>query len=224
LTRDYQAKQKQFEANLTKLKLDHNWFTGNIPTWLEAFDKTGIQKQDQLKCLEIGSWQGLSAYFLLQHFPNAQLTCVDTWAGADEHQNAHATNQNVLNAIESAFDQNLASVSDRLTKFRGTSLSFFHAEKDTSIYDIIYIDGSHYSDDVIVDAVKSFELLRPGGLLIFDDYFWKYYDDPMENPAGAINAFYFLKHRYLKVISFNYQIVFQKLSNSPRHGEFPETH
>ena len=39
-------------------------------------------------------------------------------------------------------------------------------------YDIIYIDGSHATSDVLEDAVLSYRLLKPGGLLIFDDYHW----------------------------------------------------
>jgi predicted O-methyltransferase YrrM len=36
-------------------------------------------------------------------------------------------------------------------------------------YDLIYIDGSHFPADVLEDAVLSWRLLKPGGMLIFDD-------------------------------------------------------
>ena len=39
-------------------------------------------------------------------------------------------------------------------------------------FDIIYIDGSHAVNDVLEDAVLSFRLLKPEGILIFDDYRW----------------------------------------------------
>lgn len=38
------------------------------------------------------------------------------------------------------------------------------------IFDIIYIDASHMSKDVIGDALLSFPLLKVGGVMIFDDY------------------------------------------------------
>jgi predicted O-methyltransferase YrrM len=37
-------------------------------------------------------------------------------------------------------------------------------------YDVIDIDGSHAAPDVLEDAVQCWRLLKPGGLVIFDDY------------------------------------------------------
>ena len=39
-------------------------------------------------------------------------------------------------------------------------------------FDLIYIDGSHTAADVLTDAVLAFQLLRVGGVMIFDDYLW----------------------------------------------------
>jgi predicted O-methyltransferase YrrM len=39
-------------------------------------------------------------------------------------------------------------------------------------FDFIYIDGSHVAPDVLLDAAMSFALLKPGGILAFDDYDW----------------------------------------------------
>lgn len=40
-------------------------------------------------------------------------------------------------------------------------------------FDLVYIDGSHYSHDVLSDAVLSFPLLKVGGHMLFDDYLWR---------------------------------------------------
>jgi len=40
-------------------------------------------------------------------------------------------------------------------------------------FDIIYIDGSHATLDVLLDAVLCWRLLPSGGLLIFDDYWYR---------------------------------------------------
>ena len=37
-------------------------------------------------------------------------------------------------------------------------------------FDLIYIDGSHRRDDVMVDSLLAWSLLREGGFIIFDDY------------------------------------------------------
>ena len=38
------------------------------------------------------------------------------------------------------------------------------------MFDIIYIDGNHEPEYVLEDAVLSFRKLKPGGIIIFDDY------------------------------------------------------
>ena len=35
--------------------------------------------------------------------------------------------------------------------------------------DFIYVDGSHNGEDVIVDAIESFKILKKQGIMIFDD-------------------------------------------------------
>ncbi len=37
-------------------------------------------------------------------------------------------------------------------------------------YDLIYVDGSHEAEDVLVDAVMAWRLLKVAGMVIFDDY------------------------------------------------------
>lgn len=198
------------------LRLDNDWFTSNIPTWLMAFHKQSYDKKTELNCLEIGSWQGQSAVFLLSYFEKAQLTCVDTWDGADEHKSGHETNTQILSKIEKTFDANLSKYRDRLTKYKGTSYQYFNDNFEKDMFDLIYIDGSHHSDDVVVDAIKSFEMLKVNGLIIFDDYFWKYYAKTMDNPCGAINSFIRLRHSQLEVICFDYQLVIRKIATSIR--------
>lgn len=209
----HQQAQQAFKEKLSNLKLTNDWFSKNIPFWLDIFQKYQFASQKQVSALEIGSWEGLSSYFILHTLPNATLTCVDTWEGADEHQSGNAATQHTLNAIESAFDDNLAHFKDRLIKYKGTSYSYFHHHNQRNLFDLIYIDGSHHCDDVIVDAVKAFEMLNIGGILIFDDYFWQYYGHARENPAGAINAFLRMKKGSYRLVHVHYQLVIEKLSD-----------
>lgn len=39
-------------------------------------------------------------------------------------------------------------------------------------YDIVYIDGSHMAEDVYYDLMHTFPLVKPGGIVICDDYLW----------------------------------------------------
>ena len=212
----FKREQDSFRKFAKKLQLDNDWFTSNIPTWLMAFQKQSYSKTAELNCMEIGSWQGQSAVFLLSYFEKANLTCVDTWAGADEQKSGDATNHEILSKVEKIFDTNLSEYEDRLTKYKGTSYQYFNDCFERDKFDLIYIDGSHHSDDVLVDAIKSFEMLKVGGLMIFDDYFWKYYSRTIDNPSGAINAFMRLKCNQLEVTCFDYQLVVRKTNSSVR--------
>ncbi len=213
---EFKKLQKDFREKSKNLKIDNDWFTENIPTWLRAFQEAQLDSDQALKCLEIGSWQGLSAFFVLDVFPHAQITCVDTWEGGDEHKSFNASTPQILGGIEMCFDLNLKQFSDRTKKYKGTSRSYFNDQITSDGFDLIYVDGSHHCDDIMVDAVQSFEILKVGGLLIFDDYFWEYYDNEIDNPAGAINAFLRLKRHQLEIICFDYQLIIRKLRRSMR--------
>jgi len=169
LPRKYRTKSDAFEQTKLGLTLSNDWFSSNIPFWLFVIDKYGLQSGD-VKVLEIGSWEGLSSYFILYEMPSAHLTCVDTWEGADEHKDGTADSATIFSQIEQNFDKNLSSFSYRLSKHKGTSLSFFTKSNIRNHYDFVYIDGSHHCDDVLLDAIKSFEMLKVGGIMVFDDY------------------------------------------------------
>ena len=220
--KQYLDSMREFRINKAKLKLDNDWFTGSIPTWLRAIDLSNLRNRSEVRCLEVGSWQGLSAFFLLSELPHAQLVCVDTWEGADEHKESPAITTNILASVEATFDANLSKFKDRLIKFKGTSLSYYESNFEPNIYDLIYVDGSHHSDDVLVDAIKCFEMLAAGGLLIFDDYFWRYYSKEIDNPAGAINSFLRLKRHQLEIVCFDYQVIVRKVSGSVRWLNNPD--
>ena len=140
------------------------------------------------------------------------MTCVDTWEGADEHKSGDATTEKSLSSIENSFNKNLSIFKGRLIKYKGTSYSFFNNTTSKSVYDIIYIDGSHHCDDVIIDAVKGFQMLKVGGVMIFDDYMWQYYPNSINNPAAAINCFLKLKKGSYKVVRTYYQLIIKKTS------------
>jgi len=82
-------------------------------------------------------------------------------------------------------------------------------------FDFIYIDGSHQAPDVLADAVLSSVLIRKGGIIVFDDYFWRdrmSRNDCLRAPSVAIDAF---KQIYFKTFeavgSIDRQIIFKKI-------------
>jgi predicted O-methyltransferase YrrM len=56
-------------------------------------------------------------------------------------------------------------------------------------YDFIYIDGDHTAKVVAEDAEASWKLLKPSGILAFDDYRWGQDLPPHLTPKPAIDEF-----------------------------------
>lgn len=153
----------------------------------------------------------MSTIFLLNYFKNATITCVDSWL--DSYVEKYLPVSNKISKLESCFDSNTKLFSERINKYKGRSYDFYSKNSD-KIFDLIYVDGSHYCDDVIIDALKSFEILMPGGLMIFDDYVWNNTNDPLnEWTIGAINSFLRLKSGQYKIISVYSQLVISKNKN-----------
>jgi len=183
-----------------------DWTSRVVPYWLDAFKKTGLEPA---RVLEIGAWEGLTGRFLLATFPQAHITCVDTWEGGDGIAAGAG--------IEANFDANMAGFAGRVRKVKARSIEFLTRLDANELFDLIYVDGSHFADDVLIDALQGFEHLAPRGLMIFDDYLWSKYESAQDNPAAAINAFLRLKEGQYRVVSAYYQIIISKGGISLRH-------
>lgn len=161
-------------------------FTWNIQTW-ERF--LGHFEGRPVRILEVGSFEGMSACYLLWRLPEARITCIDTFGGSPEHLALGGD----VSALEAAFDRNVALIdSTRVRKLVGRSAAVLpNLISAAEEFDLIYIDASHFAIDVIVDAALAWKLLAPGGTLVFDDYDWSspLGEDPLLRPGPAIDAF-----------------------------------
>lgn len=146
-----------------------DWFSSNIPIWHQAV--VTLKGRTDLQLLEIGSYEGRSAIWLCENLlsQGGHLFCLDTWLGGIEHNAAG------MPAVEQRFLQNTTPhvQSGRLTPLKGFSSQILQHDPRVNRpnqFDFIYVDGSHETQDVLMDAVLSFERLKPGGVMIFDDY------------------------------------------------------
>lgn len=73
-------------------------------------------------------------------------------------------------------------------------------------FDVIYIDGDHDAVPVMRDTVLAWQLLRPGGLMIWDDRDWK---DPVYQVRTAVE--WFLPHVHHEPLEAEKQIWVRKL-------------
>jgi hypothetical protein len=63
---------------------------------------------------------------------------------------------------------------------------------------------------VLEDGILAFRLLRPGGIMIFDDYEWKPYPDPWMMPGMAIDSFLHVYERQYELLGKAYQVAIKK--------------
>jgi predicted O-methyltransferase YrrM len=114
-----------------------------------------------------------------------------------------------------------SGAADKVTTITGYSQIELRKLPLEQPFDIIYIDGSHARGDVLEDAVLSYRLLKPGGLLIFDDYRWAgcfatgTTDAPTDLPKPAIDAFLECFGPDFEVKQNSYQIILQKRPGTP---------
>lgn len=198
-----------------ELQFTTDWFSQHIPLlerWLLP-----LAGKPGLRFLEIGSWEGRSSCWFLERIlthPSSSLTCVDTFEGSREH-NLHR-NQRRAEGIERRFDHNIRATGaqERMVKCKGRSAEVLR-RLPLAYYDFIYIDASHIVLDVLRDGVLSWDLLKSGGLCLFDDYGLRLFRDPVDNPKAAIDAFLTTFRGELEVIEIGWQALVRKMDRSP---------
>ena len=175
-----------------------DWFTHNVPNFeacMQALDKREI-------FLEIGSYEGRSTCWLLEHglADDGDMYCIDPYAGLDDIYMRFVANVNEVKKADQYFQH-----------FRDYSYNTIcwmveDAPADPAQFDFIYIDGSHAPDAVLTDACLSWGLLRSGGVMLFDDYQY-----PHEPTKVGIDGFLEAFGGKYKTIVSNYQYGIQKL-------------
>lgn len=139
------------------------------------FDVRGLKTWDKLlknrkikTALEIGCYEGRASVFLLEKFPNLELTVIDQFfddvTTAPDYA-GYAPN------YEMRFDENTAPYSNRVTKWKGDSfLGLAWAIAANQTYDLIYVDGDHRTFPAARDCIMAWDMLNPGGIMIVDDF------------------------------------------------------
>jgi tetratricopeptide (TPR) repeat protein/capsular polysaccharide biosynthesis protein len=173
-----------------------DWFTHNIPIWKRHLQKlAGIP---EFKVVEIGSFQGMSACWLLDNIlthPTAQITCIDLY-------------------FQAQFKGNIAKtgVADQVIVLEGYSQELLVTLND-ECYDIAYIDGCHKPTSALQDAILSWRLVKVGGFMIFDDYEFTFPDSPEHDTKIGIDLFLEMFASQLELVHKGYQLIVKKTDN-----------
>ena len=133
----------------------------------------------------------------------SKLTCVDPWNGNVAHEAFDFSD------VEAAFDQQLEPFKDQLIKQKAYSDEWLMKNRSKQ-YDFIYIDGDHMPQAFMSDAILSWELLKPGGIMAIDDYEWQHPRGAKYNPKEAINLFISMYSEHIEVIEKGWQIWIRK--------------
>ncbi len=159
----------------------------------------------EVAILEIGSAKGRSAAAFLELLPLARITCIDIFTNA-EH--------------ERQFDSTMASFASRVEKIKSRSIPALDAlGVQSRAFEVIYVDGSHARDDALMDSLLAWPLLKPDGIIIWDDYVWEMGRLPAEDrPKDAVDLFLGLHADQLAVLERGYQVVAQR---TPKRQDQP---
>ena len=181
------------EEGRSRFTFQHDWFELIRTEWET---RTASLRGQQLRVLEIGAFEGGSTTWILDNLmshPASVMVTVDTFEGGMEHQQAcEDGDRYALASLENRFRLNVSKSRQaaklRVMKMRSDD-ALMELRRESSRFDLIYIDASHVAVDVLHDAVISWRMLEEGGRLIFDDYSWKGYMEECYNPRVAVESF-----------------------------------
>lgn len=163
-----------------------NWFGRYAAYWSELFASQGWRPDEPHTIIEIGSFEGRSALWMLENLlrhPASRIHCVDTFhdrESADSYW--HRFEANVLHSPHVG----------KVSVSAATSLDFLaRFVADGQLADFVYVDGSHRAAEVLEDLVLAFHATRPGGIIICDDYLkgTRTGELTLDTPKLAVDAF-----------------------------------
>ncbi len=189
-------------SNLSYAKYDFtsNWFHQALKeNWRKEFSHL---KTRPINYLEVGVWEGRSFFWVLENIAahkKSTMTAVDIFYDQ---------------VVEKRFRKNIKSSGEdkKISVIKGSSqkkLKFLKEE----FYDLIYIDGSHRGRDVLTDGILSWDLLKDGGTLVFDDYtteFDERYPLQLETWPAIDSFIQYFDNEIVNVVRKNEQIFLTK--------------
>lgn len=161
--------------------------------------------------LELGTYVGESAEVMLDHVfthPEARYHCVDHFRGSAEHVAAGDDGE-----LEKKARERLLRFAPRAQIFKSDTVEAMRGMYRNDRFDLIYVDADHHALSVLRDSMCAWDLLKPGGHLMWDDYGWRAMPDEADRPQPGIDAFLYFHQGLYKMLvppSAGVQVVVQK--------------
>jgi Methyltransferase domain len=185
-----------------------DWVWKNYSIWRRVLAPL---RGSPARIVEIGSFEGRSAVFFLKYLRQATIVCIDTFEGTPEEGYVYKLLEKQLPGIEARFDRNVAPFGNRVEKIKSRSVPALNGLiAQRRKFDLAYIDGGHRYEDVMADSVAVWEMLEPGGILIWDDYEWAPEFPPAERPQPAIDDFLRSHAGHYQLLAKGYQVIVQR--------------
>jgi predicted O-methyltransferase YrrM len=163
-----------------------------------------------VRYLEIGSFEGSSLAFVHTLLNgDVRITAIDAFM---DDSGKSDTN---WSATEATFLANVEAIgAGKVTRtLKGRSIDHLPKLIDADErFDLIFVDGSHMTLDVMSDAALAWRLLAPGGLMIFDDYWYRMeHAAQLYEPKRAVDAFIAMMAPELEVIDVAGQVFVRRI-------------
>ena len=146
-----------------------------IPGWFSfarTYDLAVANASDGATFVEVGSWKGLSAYYMAAKIRDSgkriRFCCVDHWLGSPEPRDDPDVRSG---SLYETFLRNVSDVRRFLEPIRMSSLEASRQFADGSCA-LVLIDAGHEYEDVSADIAAWRPKVAPGGMLAGDDYDW----------------------------------------------------
>lgn len=129
-----------------------------------------IELLDLPTILELGVWHGEFAKDILERNPSIKTYyMLDPWRTLDNWNKPFNIS---APEFEEAYETSLKNTNFAAQKrviLRGTTLEMIDQINDESL-DLIYIDGDHTLRGICIDLISVWPKLKPGGLIVGDDF------------------------------------------------------
>ena len=174
----------------------NSWFR-----WEDSWSKAlaGLADKPNLRYLEVGVYEGRSFLWAFENIlthPSSTGVAVDLFD---------------VEGLRNRFLKNVerAGISDRVETHAGYSNEVLRRFQNQT-FDIIYIDASHTAPNVMRDAILAWDLLKNGGVLIFDDYLHTRSFPTELKPEVSIDAFITAFRDELRVVHRGWQVIVER--------------
>ena len=171
-----------------------DWTTGNFTRWRRMLSPW---RDQPLRILEVGSWEGRSAVFFLRFFARSTIVCIDAF--------------NELPEIEGRFDRNLAPFGTRVEKIKSVSFPALEALRAAGrTFDLVYIDAHHFYEPVKANSLRAWPLTEPGSVIIWDDYGWGRGHPDEKRAKTAVDEFLSARPNAYRLLGVGYQVAIER--------------